>query len=85
MNSANNPDWREFQDILNEEIEKRAEVKITIKKSIALALIVCNIFALGFFIFTTIKIYKKTQLIERKIQVMDSVNHKKELCIYCRQ
>lgn len=82
MNSANNPDWREFQDILNEEIEKRAEVKTAIMKSIALALIICNIFALGFFILTTIKIYKTTQLIERKISTM---NTKKELCIYCRQ
>lgn len=82
MRSANNPDWREFQDILNEEIEKRAEVKITIKKSIALALIVCNILALGFFVFTTVKIYKTTQRIERKIFTM---NTKKELCIYCRQ
>ena len=82
METANKPDWREFQDILNEEIEKRSEVKITIKKSIALALIVCNIFALVFFTFTTIKIYKTTQRIERKISTM---NTKKELCIYCRQ
>ena len=85
MSAHNNPDWLEFKEHIKEEIEKRAEVKIAVKRSIVFILIFCIITALPIFVYTSIKTIKILNTIERKLQTMDSVNHKKELCIYCRQ
>lgn len=85
MSAHNNPDWLEFKEHIKEEIEKRAEVKIAVKRSIVFIFIFCNLAALPIFVYATIRTFHTLQLIERKIQAMDSVNHKKELCIYCRQ
>ena len=85
MSVKNEPDWREFKERLNEEIQKKAEVKIAIKRWIALTIIFCNLAALPIFVYTTIKTIKTLNTIERKIQTMTSAKHKKELCIYCRQ
>lgn len=83
MSLKNEPDWIEFKANLDQEIRKRAEIKKIIIFAAFGAIILCNILTAAVAISNGTKI----QLLEKEIQIMNSViiSNKKNLSIYCRQ